>query len=117
MTEPTPISTASAEHYVWGGSSDGWILAPGPDLLVIEEQMPPGASETRHHHGRARQFFYVLSGELTLELEGRHHTIGAATGLEIPPGARHQAINLSSAPVRFLVISSPTTRGDRHDEA
>ena len=32
--------------------------------------MPPGTAETRHKHSRVRQFFYVLSGELTLEVKG-----------------------------------------------
>ncbi|MBB6019041.1 mannose-6-phosphate isomerase-like protein (cupin superfamily) [Paenibacillus sp. JGP012] len=34
-------------------------------------------------------------------------------GIEIPPGAPHQMQNQSEADVEFLVISHPTTRGDR----
>jgi len=112
----TTVSRATAEHYTWGGSCDGWILAPSPDMMVIEERMPAGTNERRHHHERARQFFYVLAGELTMELEGTVHRVEAGSGIEIVPGARHQARNDSDADVRFLVVSSPTTRGDRVDE-
>jgi mannose-6-phosphate isomerase-like protein (cupin superfamily) len=36
--------------------------------------------------------------------------------MHIMPGTRHQIRNPSSSPVRFLVISQPSSRGDRIDE-
>ena len=109
----TVVSRATAEHYIWGNGCDGWVLLPREDLLVIQERMPPDASEVRHFHSRARQFFYVLSGELTMELEGRWHVVPASNGIEIPPLARHRAMNAGEQEVNFVVISSPTTRDDR----
>jgi quercetin dioxygenase-like cupin family protein len=82
-------------------------------LSVIEERMPPGAHEVRHRHAYARQFFYVLSGTLTMEVDGTRHRLDARTGLELPPGAAHQAINDSNADVQFLVVSTPPSHGDR----
>mgnify|MGYP001602642574 CR=1 FL=1 len=64
-----PISTTTAEHYTWGDRCDGWHLVRTTGLSIIEERMPPGTTETRHHHVHAHQFFYVLEGELTLEVE------------------------------------------------
>ena len=107
------ISKDNAEHYVWGGDCDGWHLVKGQDLSVIHERMPPGRGEVRHHHARTRQLFFVLSGRLTLQLEGRDETLGPGQGLEIAPGEIHRAINRHDAPVEFLVVSQPTTRGDR----
>ena len=115
MTADQPISKATAEHYIWGGVCDGWHLVKGSDLSVIHERMPPGASEQRHSHERARQLFFVLTGSLTLEVEGTTHHIVAGQGLEIAPTAHHQAINTSPEAVEFLVVSAPTTRGDRID--
>ena len=74
--------------------------------------MPAGTSETRHHHVRARQFFYVL-GELSLEVEGDEVVVRAGEGMEIGPGIAHQAINRSGSAVRFLVTSQPPSHGDR----
>ncbi|MGQ8631029.1 cupin domain-containing protein [Agrobacterium sp. DKPNP3] len=105
----------NAEHYNWGSECDGWILSPRPEMMVIQERMPPATAEKRHYHNVARQFFYVLSGELTMELDGTYHSIPSMSGIEIPPLGRHQARNDSDADVHFLVISSPTTRGDRVD--
>lgn len=107
------ISKDTAEHYVWGGDCDGWHLVQGPDLSVIHERMPAGRAEVRHRHERARQFFFVLSGVLTLEVDGAPEDLGAGQGREVPPLAPHQALNRSGAPVEFLVISQPATRGDR----
>ncbi len=111
-----PISTANAEHYTWGNNCDGWYLVRTPDLNIIEESMPPGTSETRHHHVRARQFFFVLEGELTLEIEHHDFPLKAGEGIEIAPGQSHQAINCSQRAVRILVISQPPSHGDRVDE-
>lgn len=111
MGEPTSAETA--EHYVWGEGCDGWHLARGEQLSVLAERMPAGTQERRHFHRHARQFFYVLAGELTMEVEGRCHTLPSGHGIEIAPGEWHQAGNRSSEDVRFLVISAPPAQGDR----
>ncbi|AIF47504.1 cupin domain-containing protein [Dyella japonica] len=107
------VSTGNAEHYTWGQGCDGWHLLAGDDLSVIEERMPAGAQEVRHRHERSRQFFYVLEGELTLELDGTVHRLPAGHGLHVPPGVAHQARNEGRADVRMLVVSSPRSHGDR----
>ena len=113
------ISVGNADHYTWGGPAgsdcDRWHLVRSAGLSVIEERMPPGAAERLHLHHVARQFFYVLAGELTLEVEGRETILGQGQGLEIPPGEPHQAINRGIAEVRMLVISQPPGHGDRFD--
>jgi quercetin dioxygenase-like cupin family protein len=82
-------------------------------VSVIQERMPPGTSEQRHRHARARQFFYVLRGTLEIEMEGTTHTLSAGVGLEVPPGIAHTAANRGSEPVEFLLTSQPPAHGDR----
>ncbi|WP_239974304.1 cupin domain-containing protein, partial [Cronobacter sakazakii] len=77
------------------------------------ERMPVGRAEQRHYHEQSRQCFFVLSGELTMALNGEHVTLTAGEAIEIPPLAPHQARNDGQETVEFLVISQPTTRGDR----
>ncbi len=108
-----PVRATIENHYTWGDACDGWHLLRGENLSVIEERMPPGTAEQRHFHERARQFFYVLEGELTLEVDQRDYLMAAGEGLEIAPGQPHQAINRSGADARFLVISQPPSHGDR----
>jgi mannose-6-phosphate isomerase-like protein (cupin superfamily) len=112
-----PVSTANAEHYTWGSNCDGWYLVRTPELHIIEERMPPDAFETRHFHLRARQFFYVLEGELTIEIEHEVFVLRAGEGIEIAPGKAHQARNSSSEAARILVTSQPPSHGDRVEQA
>ncbi|MFZ2994980.1 cupin domain-containing protein [Sphingobium sp.] len=110
---PVPVQQEGAEHYVWGGVNDGWHLVKRDDLSVIRERIQPDASEVRHYHVHARQFFYVLAGELTMEAGGQTHRLNIGQGIEIPPGVPHQAQNRSGAPTEILVTSVPKSHGDR----
>lgn len=113
---PNKISKKSAEHYNWGAACDGWHLAKGNNLSVIHERMPGKTEEVRHYHERARQFFFVLSGEAMLEVDGVRLMLREQEGAEVPPGVWHQMKNERFDEVEFLVISSPPTRGDRIEE-
>lgn len=110
------VSRENAEHYRWGVDCDGWHLVRDKNLAVIEEFMPPGSAEIRHYHAHAQQFFYILDGEVLMEVDGENTLIPAGHGIRILPGTRHQIRNPSSSAVRFLVISQPPSRGDRFDE-
>ncbi|MBT0727188.1 cupin domain-containing protein [Rosenbergiella australiborealis] len=109
------IDKESAEHYIWGDHCDGWYLLKQQDLLIIHEKMPAHTAEQRHYHHRARQFFFVLSGQLTMVLQDKVHCLHPQQGIEIPPLSPHQACNRSDMAVEFLVISQPSTQGDREN--
>ena len=112
-TSIRPTSVATAEHYSWGAGADGWHLVRTPALSVIQERMPPGTAEQRHRHTAARQFFFVLAGTLTIEIEGTTHTLGAREGVEVAPGLAHEVRNAAAEPAEFLVVSQPPSHGDR----
>jgi mannose-6-phosphate isomerase-like protein (cupin superfamily) len=107
------ISKDNAEHYFWGQGCDGWHLVKSVELNVIHERMSAGTSEVRHLHTRARQFFFVLSGAATLEIDGKREILGRHEGAEVPPGVPHQMLNESEREVEFIVVSQPPSHGDR----
>lgn len=111
----TVISQRNAEHYVWGDHCDGWHLFKGRDLHVIRESVPPGGSEKRHCHAIARQVFFILSGQAVMELDGEEHLLTPGDAIHIPPGRPHQFRNPFDGVVEFLVVSSPSSHGDRTD--
>ena len=106
-------NVATADHYRWGGVCDGWRLLDRPDMSVIQERIPPGAGEVRHYHECARQLFYVLDGDMELDISGKVHRLVRGDSLEVPPGCAHQVRNSGDGNVVFLVLSAPSTRGDR----
>jgi mannose-6-phosphate isomerase-like protein (cupin superfamily) len=107
------IDRSAAPHYSWGDGCDGWHLVQQPALSIIEEWMPAGTAEVRHYHIKARQFFYVLSGQLTIEIDGKSEALRASQGLEVPPAAVHRVANDGAREARFLVVSAPPSHGDR----
>jgi mannose-6-phosphate isomerase-like protein (cupin superfamily) len=108
--------TTNAEHYIWGEHCEGWRLLACSDLSVIQERVPPGAREVGHRHQHARQFFYVLSGVATLEFDEEALSFAAGEGVHVEPGRRHRFVNRSNEDVVFLVISAPTSAGDRIED-
>lgn len=112
----TPVNRENAEHYRWGQDCDAWYLVKDGALSVIEELMPSGSAEIRHHHQHAQQFFFILAGEVLMEVEGKTTLVPAGSGIRVLPGMRHHVRNPSSTPARFLVISQPPSHGDRVDD-
>lgn len=75
--------------------------------------MPSGSAEVKHYHQKARQFFFVLSGEATIEIAGKRQVLHQHEGVEILPDVPHQIFNESQQNLEFLVISQPPSHGDR----
>ena len=106
-------SVSNAEHYTWGEACDGWHLVKSPTLSVIQERVPPGASEVRHYHTHAEQFFFVLSGTASLEVDGTVYELRPMHGFHVPAGVPHQMKNTHDTDVIFTVTSTPPSHGDR----
>ena len=107
------IDRTLAEHYQWGQNCDGWHLVKSDSISVIQERMPAHTSEVRHFHSRSRQFFFVLSGRATIEIDGQRQALGMHQGVEVAPGVPHQVVNEFDEDLNFLVVSCPPSHGDR----
>jgi len=106
-------SKEKAEHYTWGQNCDGWHLLKSDSLSIIQEKMPSGTEEALHFHHKAQQFFYILSGQATFEIEGNLIEVKANEGLHITPNQKHKITNNGTIDLHFLVISEPKAHGDR----
>lgn len=108
-----PVSIKNTEHYNWGNNCDGWHLLKNDDLSVIQEKVPPGCSEVKHFHKVSHQFFYVLKGTATIEIDNDIFHLNTFEGIEIKPGQVHQLRNETNSDLEFIVVSSPKSHGDR----
>lgn len=111
--EQTTVSKDNAEHYVWGEQCNGWHLVKSEKLSVIQETVPPGSFEVKHYHHHAEQFFYVLSGVASIEVDGNLQVLKPQMGIHVPAGAVHQVMNKGSEMLEILVTSTPKSHGDR----
>lgn len=107
------IDTNHAEHYTWGEKCDGWHFVKSDSLSVIKETMPRMTKEKLHYHEKAQQFFYILAGVATFEINGLICSIGQNQGISIKPGVRHRILNNGDSDLEFIVISEPKSHGDR----
>lgn len=107
------VSKDNAEHYIWGNICDGWHLIKTGELSIIHEKMPPKTCEVRHYHQKAKQFFFVLSGQAAIEVNEEVILLNEHEGIEISPNIPHQMLNQSDRDIEFIVVSAPTSKGDR----
>ncbi|MCC8133199.1 MAG: cupin domain-containing protein [Tannerellaceae bacterium] len=112
--EKTSIKTIeNSEHYIWGENCDGWHLLKTDSLSIIKEKMPAYISEGFHLHKNAQQFFYILKGNATFEIEGEVYEVKENQGIHIKPNQKHRILNNSENNLEFIVVSEPKSYGDR----
>ncbi|WP_435625364.1 cupin domain-containing protein [Flagellimonas sp.] len=108
-------NTKNTEPYSWGENCKGWEFVRDSSLSIIEELMPPNTSETKHYHSKSQQFFYILKGEAAFYINNELHKVNEREGIQIPAKTVHQIRNNGLSNLEFLVISQPTSRGDRFE--
>lgn len=86
------------------------LLAAGPQtggtMTAVEVLTGPGSGPPPHTHV-ASELFYVLDGELEVELEGVRRAVRTGELATVPGGAVHTYRNVSGDPVRFLAVIHP----------
>jgi mannose-6-phosphate isomerase-like protein (cupin superfamily) len=107
------VDIDKSDHYTWGENCDGWHFVKTENLSIIRETMPKGTQEKKHFHERALQFFYILSGEASFEIEGQIYVVLENQGITIKPKEKHKIMNNTDFDLKFLVISNPPSHGDR----
>ncbi len=75
--------------------------------------MPAGTAEQLHYHEKAQQFFFILKGVATFEVEGETIEVAAQEGLHIRQGLQHRILNNTDSEIEFILSSQPSTAGDR----
>jgi len=87
----------------------------GHQFSVWESIVPPGAGPPAHTHTREDEAFYVLSGEVLIEVEGAVDPLPLGPGgfLFAPRNRRHAYRNIGTVAAHLLVFAIPGTGLDR----
>lgn len=105
LTEQEPFTTAD-------GSTIRSILdsanAPVQNQSLAEATLPDGTATQRHYHKAAEEFYFILGGNGTMEINGESRRVGPGDAILIPPGAWHQIT--AGAAMRFLCCCAPPYR-------
>lgn len=99
-------------EFPWGAIR--WVcnreLDPETAMTFGLVEILPGRKNALHYHPNCEELLYVLSGECDHSLDGRVYHLTPGSLIRIPQGARHDAVNRGSEPVRCVIVYSS---GDR----
>ena len=80
------------------------ISVPGREAVVARVEIAPGSSAGRHTHA-GEEISYVMEGELEVLVEGQApHSFKTGEAFVIPAGARHDAHNKGTVPVKLAAV-------------
>jgi mannose-6-phosphate isomerase-like protein (cupin superfamily) len=79
--------------------------APVKNQSLAEATVPAGCSTQRHYHRLSEEFYFVLEGSGTMEIDGEERGVGQGDAILIPPGAWHTIT--ARVTLRFLCCCAP----------
>lgn len=99
--QPFSMDDADVVYARLGGNFENRTLEP------LHVTYPPEyASEESCHEGE--EFYYVLSGQLVVDIEGDEHKLNADDSLHFASHRRHRLENRGDVPVHVVVVTTPT---------
>lgn len=79
--------------------------APVEKQSLAEAHVPAGGATQRHYHRLAEEFYFILEGRGTVEIDGESRGVGPGDAILIPPGAWHTIAAFEA--LRFLCCCAP----------
>ncbi len=84
--------------------------APVKNQSLAEATVPAGCATQRHYHRLSEEFYFILEGRGTMEIDGQAREVAPGDAIMIPPGAWHTIT--AHATLRFLCSCAPPYRHD-----
>lgn len=79
----------------------------GGRFLVDEAFLAPGEVVPPHRHANLAEIFYVLEGEIRLQIGDRIRTVGRGAFAFSPVGSAHAFSTVGASPARMLIVAVP----------
>ncbi|MDQ1569739.1 MAG: hypothetical protein QOF79_413 [Actinomycetota bacterium] len=97
------------ERWFCGGGRHTWLATEeetNGQFILFEDALDQGKVTPLHRHDNADETFYLLAGEILLDIDGAQQTVGAGGIAIIPRGIPH-AFKVVSADARMLCLHTP----------
>ncbi len=89
----------------------GLVKLAGTDtndqVAVVHLSVPKFSGPPLHRHSREDEWFYVLDGQLTWEVDGQRYSGGAGASAYTPRGTAHAFQNFHDEEAHVLVMVTP----------
>ena len=79
--------------------------APVQNQSLAEARVAAGCATQRHYHRIAEEFYFILEGRGTMEIDGETRAVGPGDAILIPRGAWHTIA--AEEAMRFLCCCAP----------
>lgn len=110
MSKPNAVHNRNQQTYVFLGVWIRILLSgeqTGGQFTMIEGIMPPGGDGGLHVHHREDESMHLLEGELEVTIGKQVFPLAAGESYFAPRGIPQRLRNLSSAPARSLLVTTP----------
>ena len=74
---------------------------------LAEATVPEGTSTERHYHKESEEFYFILDGSGTMEIDDESNVVKVGDAILIPPGAWHQITADANSTLKFLCCCAP----------
>jgi len=81
--------------------------APVEKQSLAEATLTPGGATERHYHRLSEEFYFILEGGGTMEIDGEERLVGPDDAILIPAGTWHQIRSGEAGELRFLCSCAP----------
>ena len=81
--------------------------------MLLKKYLHQQNIQTKHYHQQAQQFFFVLKGTASFEIDNLIINVNSGEGLHIKAGAIHKISNKETEDLEFILCSQPSTQEDR----
>ena len=79
--------------------------APVKNQSLAEATVPASTATQRHYHWLSEEFYFILEGRGTMEIDGEHREVKPGDAIVIPPRAWHTITARET--LRFLCCCAP----------
>ncbi len=81
--------------------------APVEKQSLAEATIAADTATQRHYHRQSEEFYFLLEGEGTMEIDGATRTVSPGDAILIPTGSWHRITADAGSDIRMLVCCAP----------
>ena len=106
------IIDENEKEYRFGDSGPKYLMK-GPRSNFALVQFQAGQDFKAHYHNIMEENFFILEGEVDIEVDGVCHTLKAGQLIHIEPKEVHYVLNRSNGPVTMVSTLAPYQEVDK----
>jgi quercetin dioxygenase-like cupin family protein len=99
---PQPLNVLGTEVFVKVANTDTESA-----VAIFCHSVAPMYGPPLHRHSREDEWFYILKGEITFEIDGKRITLHAGSSAFAPRGTTHTYKNSTNEAAEILVVVTP----------